>query len=466
MKKLTLLSLLIIFSSCSKDEIVQEIVYISSSPIPETITTTPSFSSISEQFTGRNITTGFYKAQEYFTDYLSKSYIHSVLTSNDGHSTFHTFHNDTAILDLDGDDKQDILAFGTSFGCEHEYGSHPGKLIFISDYKNSSNKQVIDIPLYYSAKFEVNDFDGDGVSDVLIFPFNTRGNYYNSQEEFGSESRDTPPVTPILVKFKNSIQLSDVGVRSDHHGGTSGDIDNDGDIDFIQFPFPSFSDWDDPSISRTPSLLINENGIFTKVDLIRDLPENILWYASTVQLFDVNQDGFLDLITGWRIGVIKDKKNENNISNDNSGPVLMFGDGSGTFSLSNSIVLLDNVLRDKNYQAGLLGVSFTDLDNDDDIDIILSTTRAEPDGSFEDHTYYDNYHLVLFENINGSFIDSTHKISDSFGIDIPNFFSIRVVDKDNDGDYDLVPDKFANMGTQYYGNNIYWENNNGTFIRK
>lgn len=461
---LFLLGLLII--SCSKENILEEELNSLPNPQETSEESNLGFITLAENYSDINKSTGAYKSNEYFDNYLDKSYVSTNLSTRDDDSFYSAFHNDTAILDLDGDGKQDIIAFATSFQTGYEYGTFPGKFIIISDYKGVAIKRVFDSTINYGSKIEVNDFNGDGVSDALVYAFNTRSNYYNSTEEFGAEDRSIPPQAPKLIYFDSDINIIDVGMKADHHSGTSGDIDNDGDVDFIQFTYPSFWDWNDTSVLKTPAVLQNSNGEFTKVDLITDLGEQ-QWYASAVELFDVNNDGFLDLLAARKIGDVKTPQlNPLHISNSFGGPIILFGDGSGTFSIGNSTVLEETVLKAKNYEVVVLGFSFSDIDLDGDIDIILTTTRSEPDGTFEDHTYYDNYHFVLYENNNnGSYVDRTDRIVGNFGIDLPNFYSIKVVDIDKDGDYDLIPDKFANMSSFKYANNIFWENINGTYIR-
>ena len=50
----------------------------------------------------------------------------------------------------------------------------------------------------------------------------------------------------------------------------------------------------------------------------------------------------------------------------------------------------------------------------------------------------------------------------------PNFYGIRIYDKDNDGDYDLVPDHVAiwDIWSFPISQNLYWENQNGNFVLK
>ncbi len=237
-KYIFLLSILVL--SCSKDYIEEEVYLSNSTPIIEVQTVTPTtvvpetntYVTLSERYSSINETTGFFKGQQYFDGYLSKEYIENTLTlSNlDNHSVFRTFHRNIAILDLDGDFKQDIVAFASSFCLNHEYANHPGKLLFISNYKESSDVLAFDIDAHNGSKMEVNDFNLDGISDVLFYTHDTKPNFFVSEENYGGAT-NFEPNNPILIRFDNTIITNKVGIKADSHTGTSGDIDNDGDID-------------------------------------------------------------------------------------------------------------------------------------------------------------------------------------------------------------------------------------------
>ena len=96
--------------------------------------------------------------------------------------------------------------------------------------------------------------------------------------------------------------------------------------------------------------------------------------------------------------------------------------------------------------------------------IILST-------STEGEYFYKNYELTLFENKgNRVFVDVTkEKIDNYYSMDPRKhgeFYSIAMIDKDNDGDFDIVP--YSN-GASFWGTfikNLYWENIGGQFVRQ
>jgi hypothetical protein len=92
---------------------------------------------------------------------------------------------------------------------------------------------------------------------------------------------------------------------------------------------------------------------------------------------------------------------------------------------------------------------------------------------------YGGYIIQLCENLgNRKFADVTkQKISNYSSIytrgtqipgTFPNFYELRIHDKDGDGDFDLVPDHVAIWDIWNFplSQNLYWENNNGSFTLK
>ena len=449
-QRYTVALIFLLLFSCAKEPILEDISTIIDTPV------SVKWETLSERYSNINETTGYFKNQEYFTNYLSRTYIESVLNSySNNNSTYRVFHKNSTITDFDGDGKADIIAFAQSFSADKPYAFYKGKFIFLSNYESNRNIQVFDTDLYFGhAKMEANNFLPSGGVEVLFYSHETKPNMFIENENYGGFS-DRPPTSPTLLYYENGFKTMKVGVVGDSHSGTSGDIDNDGDIDFIQMPIPG--EYNQEALYYSPSVSFNDGaGGFTSQELISDL--NDKWYVTSYELFDVNKDGFLDLIAGWRIGDVKQYAFSVN-------PILMYGNGSGIFSLSNSTNLFESTLSSAGIQAGILGYAFTDYDGDDDIDIVLTTTREEPNGSFDDGTYYDNYHLLLFTNENGTYTDTTSKITNNSSNSVPNFYHLKTIDIDNDGDYDLVPDGWANWGTKYYSSNLFWLNNDGNFIQ-
>jgi hypothetical protein len=106
---------------------------------------------------------------------------------------------------------------------------------------------------------------------------------------------------------------------------------------------------------------------------------------------------------------------------------------------------------------------------DGDIDIILLLTIVDEVSS------YRNYELALFENKgNRVFEDVTlDKIDGYLNTDpekFGEFYEIAMIDKDNDGDFDIVPyangNSLGQTAEEQFITNLYWENTGGQFIRR
>ena len=147
-------------------------------------------------------------------------------------------------------------------------------------------------------------------------------------------------------------------------------------------------------------------------------------------------------------------ENEKGFHN-NRKPWIIWGTDDLQYSSAN-IVTLDKI--EHRYKSNLLGSGFTDFDSDGDIDIILISTVVDGD------IFYKNYELTLFENKGDKvFEDVTNeKIDFYYNLDASKFgefYSIAMIDKDEDGDFDIVPYSAGNMfGGEEYITNLYWEN--------
>lgn len=471
MKKLTIIILAALTVSCTKDLINDQVIDILYTPDviynDSTTSSAEVFTTLSERFSLVNENTSYYRNQEYFTEYLGKDFTWDVLSVPfDGHTHWHTYHKNSIVLDFDGDGKQDIVAFASSFCNQHSYSFHPGKILFLSDYKVNRIPEVFDTSLKFGGGgMEVNDYNGDGRMDVLFYTTETKMNMWDSQENIGGNT-NIPPSAPTLLFYTDTLHQKQVGEPTDSHSGASGDIDNDGDIDFIQISVPSIYNGENASLRPLVNINIG-NGEFISKELILDLGSRE-WAATAVGLFDVNNDGNLDLLIGWRIGVPKWFDIHPQFWQGLSGPVLLFGDGTGSFTIANSITLQDTYFSSINYSSDILGFGFTDYDKDGDIDILLTSTRNEPGGNFESQTYYDTYYLSLYTNTGSSFVDNTSELINAnhdSSLQWPNFYSIRTVDIDKDGDTDIVPDWIGNWGEYRYSNSLKWLNISGSFIR-
>lgn len=128
--------------------------------------------------------------------------------------------------------------------------------------------------------FAVQDYNGDGIDDFAVAQY----------------GRDYPPAEPrpneLFLSGEDGYQYSVLpGGSGKGHGATAGDIDNDGDVDLV--------------ISRTePSRIMFFENDGTGTFRLRDaagVPSQSRDYAgTTLGLWDIDGDGYLDLITSRR----------------------------------------------------------------------------------------------------------------------------------------------------------------------
>ena len=430
------------------------------------------FESTSERYSVINETTRYYSLTNSFKRYISLDearYLREI--------TDHYFSNfDALTFDINEDGKLDLFWFGMSKKVWGFLGgSHSnGKYFIISDYFNQSPPYEI---LEYDSSVEfaaggVNpqDIDGDGIKEILIYSNNVHQiNTYGGGVFITDTSNPPDELGTVILKIDNNFSLISeniVGTPKVIHRGGSGDVDNDGDIDILNFP-------DGHPVNQTvkqkfPTILYNDGaGNFTEELIFKDTSlEDYYWSmdSTTSHLFDMDGDGFLDIIFGRNIGV---SPGENPFIEgvywfEIENTTILWGDGSGKFSWENkSDLILNNEL---NCIQTLMGLGFTDFDNDSDIDLVVLTTRE-----------YSNYILNLFENTgNRSFQDVTvDKIDGYYHFEtehLSDMGEMMSIDKDGDGDYDLVPKDvkvFCCYGSEYdFVSDLYWENTGGQFIRR
>lgn len=195
------------------------------------------------------------------------------------------------------------------------------------------------------------DFNGDGYSDFFI----------PSESDICSKDLDNwwKGTRDVLLMSQNGAGYKDVTSNYDwlindtfRHWAASGDIDNDGDIDFITSHLGKGSVGD-----RVECYINAGDGSFDEVECIEPsnlAPNRMRSWGGTIM--DVNNDGYLDLIYS---GTEKTK------------PVIMLGDGTGQFSYRNSINLFlpDNWKKIYRQFGGLWAA---DVDNDGWQDLLFS----------------------------------------------------------------------------------------------
>lgn len=324
------------------------------------------------------------------------------------------FYNSRAYADFDKDGDFDVMA--ASFNYTADVG------LDVEYYKNdntvfSKDQSVFggNTPTYvHGRKAITGDFDNNGWTDVVI----------------AGHGFDQPPfpgeLAKIMLNSNGSFTTKTLPLPAGfYHSVCSGDIDNDGDIDL--FFTNNFS---------TGKFLINDGaGNFTyNSSLFPDL------YGAyfTSELFDINNDGYLDLVnTGHEM--------------DGANSIILWGNYSGKYSIDRMTVLP----KVPNNQIAI-AISFIDYNTDGKLDMFLVRT-GDNTGSL---TFYQGYYIQLLRNDGSSFTDVTSSnIINSADPNAPKWINwIRVHDLDNDGDLDFSTDD------KYY--NLEWKNSNGVFSRQ
>ena len=260
-------------------------------------------------------------------------------------------------------------------------GSADGKLHYSPELliDNRANKGMSS-----GRQLLIADYNNDKVLDIYIADHGQthqnqgyRDSYYLSQPN-GTwlESSDT--------------HLSDNNFIAYAHGGATGDIDNDGDMDVVITDWGTF--W---------CLMNNGSGFLTK----RQCGGS---NAFGLELADMDNDGDLDAIFGG------------NEWGDAFPTGIYWNDGQGNFITYNS-----TPLKQHKAWGGIAEVSAWDLDNDGDMDIVYGRERESLKGAA----------IQIIENLgNKKFKD--HGI---FPVSNHNDYIMSILfnDLDSDGDYDL-----------------------------
>ena len=212
-------------------------------------------------------------------------------------------------------------------------------------------------------KIMYSDFNDDGLPDILMIGHGT--------ERPGARDGAYPLILMSSPTGEyNVLRFEDLWGY--YHGGTIGDIDSDGDMDII---LPDATS----SITYTHAIINDGTGHF-------DIRDDLIVKASgiyTCELYDINHDGFLDLIWGggadgkwdgetWRAEVI-------------------WGNGHGFLS-SNATSIIPNWDL-----ITFLDFEFFDLDHDGTDEIITAITPE----------HYDSWELEVYKWTGSNFVSVT-----------------------------------------------------------
>ena len=197
------------------------------------------------------------------------------------------------------------------------------------------------------------DVDNDGDMDIFVANDTTPNFLYRN------DSDTTIKMTEDALFA--GVALSEEGRAYSGMGANLGDFDNDGYLDIV---ITNFQD-------QTNSLYHNaQSGFFNEVSFAKGVGEKSLRYlAWGVDFIDFNNDGWLDLFVA------------NGHLDDNIAEI----DPIGTYAQPNQLFLSDSGIHFSEVADAAIaaqkvsrGTAFGDIDNDGDVDIVVSNLKDAP----------------------------------------------------------------------------------------
>nr|WP_294895419.1 VCBS repeat-containing protein [uncultured Pedobacter sp.] len=323
-------------------------------------------------------------------------------------------YNARAYGDFDKDGDLDIIA-----GASNTYGTTAVELEYyrndVFGFKKDQSVFNNGAPKMLNArKAIVVDLDKNGWPDVVF-----AGSGFDKSPYDGETIK-------VLMNYNGKFTTKDLNIGKGYFASvTAGDIDNDGDIDLFVT--------DNKSISR---FLINDGAGNFKEDLA--IYPGELWGKPyfTSELYDINNDGYLDLVTGGQ-------------EYNGAKTIILLGNASGNFMTSRMVTI-----PAISGFGVIIDIDFIDYDKDGKTDVLITRTG---DGKLE-QGYYKGYYLQLLKNSGSTFDDVTKTVLKDNASTTARWVNlIRVQDVDNDGDLDITTDD------KLYG--LSWINNNGVFSK-
>ena len=309
--------------------------------------------------------------------------------------------------DLNNDGHKDLWAYFLKAPWPtNEKGLH----LFV-DNINSDGEYDLQIGLTQVRKNVLSDFNNDGKREITLFSSG------HDADPFPGDSLGI--FDPINKKYK--YLSKDIGY---FHGGATGDVNNDGFEDIIAYSGGS------AVIPVHPVFYQNDGSgnFILKNDIFLNFTSADNYY--TVELFDIDNDGLLDLFLGSR-GILLVIKNKN-----------------GFFDRANAV----NIQNDESLEP--MDIDFFDFDGDNIKEILVMNNISFYKG------YSLNLYKFTFENnspITSNYFDETKYEGDNSWIKW-----VHIFDYDKDGDLDIVGD---GLFGELVDNKIYWKNESGKFKR-
>ena len=275
-------------------------------------------------------------------------------------------------------------------------------------FTDATTSVLTSIPHAFSPIGATADFNNDGILDIAIIDQgdNTKGQMsqggYIGGEPILLLSNGTK--WNVSNAFIDAVQNANPkycwpSCSTTLHAKsiTTGDIDNDGDIDLY---IESGGGYNNP----TPHFMINNGDATFHIDASDNRRSDKLIWGDTgshrfarQKLLDINEDGYLDLVMGQL------RRIDN--GQENLSSMIIFNDGNGNFLLGNELKLPYVTWNDGwTYVKNIVSA---DLNKDGLIDLILSHERGNLIPDPENLGNTGRYLQALIQQKNGNFIDES-----------------------------------------------------------
>ena len=447
------------------------------------------FMSRSPSYPGINNTTDFIKMNYYYpgNNVIPGLDENNLFTYNG--SLFKTTLNHSTYLDFDNNGYLDLFSVLTSvadpdhpqFNNNIPFGGDCSNIIRIvkNIFTQNSEEYIYDSPYGWPAKPYVNDFNGDGIDDIIMGGTNAHICASYSGDVYGEHL----PTHVYFINTDGSFERRDVTPATSFYDLTTGDIDNDGDVDivylgaYLYYPSPNNQEGK-PWVYLNDGLgnftQANSNDHFIGLEDILSSVESGRIHNNIINLFDLNNDNILDLVLGsdpfWQSVDTENEKQEDYpfwVQAFNEyvyGARVYWGQGQGIYNMSDYSDINNDWINDLNFNREKLmymGMSFVDINNDNYYDIAFSGSA----------NYKGDYVQIVVNNGDQTFSDITTEIFDDYwnykgDESTPNIKVLMVYDKDNDGDFDLIPsgsERTFNAFQRAWDEVFYYRNDVGLF---